>query len=159
MSTEEWRAIPGLPRYEASSLGRIRSWVPWKGTPVPRILRVGISGEGYEIVRPTSGGKQRSRNVHALVALTFLGPRPEGAEVCHWNGDKRDNTVGNLRYAPKSENAADSLRHGTHYPGSLTICKRGHPLAGPNLYVYPATGKRMCRECRRIRLRKSVGAS
>lgn len=30
----------------------------------------------------------------------------------------------------------------------MMICKRGHELAGDNLYVIPSTGKRRCRRCR-----------
>lgn len=30
-----------------------------------------------------------------------------------------------------------------------TECKRGHPLAGSNLYVNPTTGGRTCRECQK----------
>ena len=33
-----------------------------------------------------------------------------------------------------------------------THCKRGHPLSGANLYTYP-NGKRLCRECERMRKR------
>lgn len=30
-----------------------------------------------------------------------------------------------------------------------TECRNGHSLAGPNLYVTPTTGRRVCRQCRR----------
>ena len=36
--------------------------------------------------------------VHRIVALAFLGPRPEGLEVSHLNGDDRDNRIENLCY-------------------------------------------------------------
>lgn len=34
-----------------------------------------------------------------------------------------------------------------------THCKRGHPLSGDNLYVYP-NGKRLCRTCERERKKR-----
>jgi hypothetical protein len=39
-------------------------------------------------------------HVHALVMLAFAGPRPDGYEVEHTNGDALDNRRANLRYAP-----------------------------------------------------------
>lgn len=36
-----------------------------------------------------------------------------------------------------------------------SVCKRGHPLSGPNLYVDPA-GERRCRACKR-RHKRSAG--
>jgi hypothetical protein len=37
-----------------------------------------------------------------------------------------------------------------------TICKRGHPLSGVNLYVKP-NGNRICRTCRRALARREKG--
>lgn len=34
------------------------------------------------------------------------------------------------------------------------VCKRGHPLAGDNLYVQPSNGKRYCRSCQTRRRRE-----
>jgi hypothetical protein len=104
------------------------------------------------IVRPRIDGGQTTITVHRLVAAAFLGPRPDGMMICHWNGDPADNRVENLRYATRVDNALDSLRHGTHFPGSLTMCVKGkHPLDGPNLYISPKSGKRMCRACAETR--------
>jgi hypothetical protein len=40
--------------------------------------------------------------------------------VAHWDGNKTNNTVSNLRWATKAENAADKHRHGT------TVCGDRH---------------------------------
>lgn len=45
--------------------------------------------------------------VHQLVALTFLGPCPQGQEVLHNNGNPKDNKVSNLRYGTRTENILD----------------------------------------------------
>lgn len=31
------------------------------------------------------------------------------------------------------------------------FCKRGHPMSGPNLYVSPGSGQRLCKACSRMR--------
>lgn len=49
----------------------------------------------------------------------------------------------------RTDNEADKLsRHG-HYNGNKAECKRGHKLTGENLYIYPKSGARSCRKCRR----------
>lgn len=48
-----------------------------------------------------------------LVMLAFVGPRPDGLDVCHGNGNPADNRLENLRYGTRSENMRDALRHGT----------------------------------------------
>jgi hypothetical protein len=35
------------------------------------------------------------------------------------------------------------------------MCGRGHDMSGENVYVHAKTGKRQCRECRRIRRREA----
>jgi hypothetical protein len=115
---EEWRDIPGFPGYQASDLGRIRSLdrrVPqrtkggvtmnrlWTG----RILAQAIDGAGYWSV-----GEKLGR-VHILVMLTFVGPPPDGQEVCHDDGDRQNARLDNLRYGTRAANVADTVRHGT----------------------------------------------
>ena len=50
--------------------------------------------------------------VHHLVAQAFIGDRPEGQLVLHWDDDKRNNNVENLRYGTHKENIADAYRNG-----------------------------------------------
>ena len=52
------------------------------------------------------------KGIHVIVAAVFIGPRPPGKQVAHWNGDKNDNRLANLRYATREENDADSARLG-----------------------------------------------
>lgn len=47
--------------------------------------------------------------VHALVAATYIGQRPEGAVIRHLDGRPTDNTANNLAYGCRSENAQDAL--------------------------------------------------
>ena len=50
--------------------------------------------------------------VHKLVALTFLGPCPEGKEVLHNDGDPKNNRLDNLRYGTRTENILDVFKLG-----------------------------------------------
>jgi len=113
MSKARWIDIPdyeGL--YQISASGEIST-----------TRRQGSSGgirathtdkQGYKRVTLTKEGKAKNYLVHTLVALSFLGERPEGAEVCHLDGDKDNNCVENLYYGTSSDNTKDSLQHGTH---------------------------------------------
>ena len=64
--------------------------------------------------------------VHRAVMTAFVGPCPEGNEVAHWDGNKGNNKLENLRYATPVENAGDTLRQGNrqmgekHYRTTLT---------------------------------------
>lgn len=112
---EEWREVPGTNGwYEVSSEGRVRSWKNgrWgRRSNDPRILRPAAGLEGRQYLTVNIG--RRTRRVHELVALAFLGPRPSGMEICHGDGDYFNNAASNLRYDTQSGNSADKFRHGT----------------------------------------------
>lgn len=76
----------------------------------------------------------------------FVGPCPEGMEVCHNNGDCTDNRLENLRYDTKSANMLDRVRHGTHHNANKTQCLRGHLFTEENT-KRTAKGGRACRTC------------
>lgn len=114
-SAEAWKPVVGHPGYEVSDLGRVRSidrqtLVVRKG----KLLRPGRASHGY----PTVALGRQSRTVHSLVAEAFIGPRPEGQEVRHLDGDRSNASLSNLRYGTPKENGADRVRHGTGTRGS-----------------------------------------
>lgn len=114
--TEEWRTIDGFEGlYEICIDGRVRSWK----TPGNR----GRSESPREIVIKTDRINRRyvtlyerrvshNRFIHTLIMACFVGPRPSGLEICHYNGDSTDNRVENLRYDTHVANMADRDRHG-----------------------------------------------
>ena len=116
---EEWRDIPGYEgRYQASSLGRIRSVdrrVPcchgatrlMKG----RVLKPAANKYNPHLFVVLGHGEAGSP-VHRLVAASFLGPCPDGQEVRHLDGNAQNNRVDNLAYGTRTENILDVLRIG-----------------------------------------------
>ena len=99
-----------LGEYEGSNIGRVRC-----------LNYGGIKGN-VQVLRQCylQGGKIENDwlqtkvfgklvKVHTIIALTFIGERPEGFEVDHINFRRDDNRIENIRYLPKSENSG---RHG-----------------------------------------------
>ena len=123
MEKEIWKDIPGYEgKYQASNLGNIRSvdrplvcsgqkHAEYTRMMKGRILRAARFCKGGHPSVVLGHGKNGSP-VHQLVALTFLGPCPEGMEVLHGNGNPTDNRINNLRYGTRTENILDVLRQG-----------------------------------------------
>ena len=155
-STEKWLPVVGHEGiYEVSDLGRVRSLdrVSARGHRVSgRMLKLVSQAKDGPDARQTvslhKGGKQRTRLVHHIVLEAFVGPRPEGMEACHWDGDASNNRLANLRWDTHRSNEADKLRHGTWVNADKVECPRGHPLVMPNLATAEhARGHRKCRAC------------
>ncbi len=123
---EVWRPIPrfeGL--YSVSNLGRVMSHErravnrPNGGTRRvrERILKAHPVKGGYLQVVLYLETEPVPTTVAFAVASAFIGPRPEGADVCHNNGDPTDNRSVNLRYGTRKENMGDCIAHGTRLCG------------------------------------------
>lgn len=110
-SQEVWKDIPGYEgKYQASNMGNIRSVERViqraNGTTCTikqRVLKQ-TSKAGYPHVNL---GYNKTKKVHALVALTFIGDRPCKADVRHKDGNKDNNKLSNLEYGTRSENNLD----------------------------------------------------
>lgn len=122
---ENWRPVFGFEGlYEVSDLGRVRSLDRivscknrWGAVTAfrrcGRVLKPGPHQGGYLSINLYRTPEKRCTTVHILVAEAFLGPRPTGSEVCHGDGDKRNNLVDNLRYDTPAGNEYDKILHGT----------------------------------------------
>lgn len=115
MSTE-WRTLKDFTDYEISSSGEVRNTVTGKTLKTSK-----ISGYPAVQLRKTRGDKFKPLYVHRLVASTFL-PSPANTSVrlhvAHYDGNKLNNDVTNLRWATPKENIEDQLRHGKRAKGS-----------------------------------------
>lgn len=154
---EEWKAVPTEPGYEASSHGRIRSVdrVVIRSNGIPqtfrgRTLKPWLASDGRPYVSVGGGAKKR---VSKLVAEAFLGPRPDGLEVCHGDGIATNNRPENLRYDTHSANLIDDIGHGKNHNSNKTHCKRRHEFTPENTgWKKSRSGRlaRVCRECARM---------
>lgn len=149
--TEKWMPIPRHLGYEASDQGRIRSIdrvIETRTGPQRRrgrVLRGNDDMHGYLTVHLP----RRRVRIGVLVLETFVGPRPPGADCCHDDDVKRNNTLPNLRWDTRSANALDRVRNGGHTLANRTDCVRGHALSGPNL-IFKKNGRwRRCLACKR----------
>lgn len=151
---EQWAPIPDFEGiYDVSTLGRVRrlDFPGRDGRRVrPRVLKPALNGRGYLFVTLWGPGRKRTALIHRLVLEAFVGPPFEGAHGAHWNGDSADNRLTNLRWATRSENEKDKVRHGTHRNAHKVHCPRGHKLEVPNLVeLRLREGRRICLSCKR----------
>jgi hypothetical protein len=119
MNSEEWRKIPDFPAYSISNHGRVRRDVGGVGAVAGRILKFNLMTSGYRCVQLWRDSKPHPRSVHRLVASVFL-PEAEDShtEVAHYDGNRLNNHVLNLRWTDRRGNLADMKRHGTNPIGS-----------------------------------------
>ena len=103
---EYWKDIPGLEgRYQASSLGRIRSLDMWVNSSYNskqfrkgRIRKLSLSSRGYLSVTINIDNKMRNLQVHRLIAKTFI-PNPAGFPMInHKDENPLNNKVENLEW-------------------------------------------------------------
>ena len=114
--TETWKDIPGFEGlYEASDLGRVRNA---RTGYVLKPFELKAGGVTYLTVTLYRKGEKKDYRVHNLVALTFLGPCPEGQETRHGVGRNLCNELWNLSYGTHLENRIDRKRDGTETTGS-----------------------------------------
>jgi hypothetical protein len=93
--------VPGKPGYYINRSGEVFT---------VRKLAVRRDKQGYARVQ---SGRLRA-GVHSLLAKVFLpAPRPEQNEVRHLDGNPSNNSLDNLAWGTRGENAQDMARHGT----------------------------------------------
>ena len=101
--------IPGYPKYFADVDGNIYSTV--RG-PMNR-MSPSVQKNGYLMLCLFVNRKPCWQYVHTLMALTFLGERPDGMVICHGpNPDKSDCRINNLRFDSRRNNAAEWIATG-----------------------------------------------
>lgn len=135
MQTEIWKKYPEIVWVEVSTLGRVRTLdrvVPSKGNGTQlvkgRILKQRDNGRGYLQVSFHMNGKAITKNVHRLIAETFI-PNPYNLpEVNHRDCDRANNNVENLEFCTRSYNRQYREKYGV----SQTEAS-GHPLFAINL--------------------------
>ena len=123
---ENWKDVPGYEGlYAVSDMGQVKSLerlAQTKGGASRRIggklLAVHSNGAGYRHVRLCKNGTLTTMLLHRLVLEAFVGARPEGMEARHRDGIRANNTLRNLVWGTKKENADDRIEHGTSPVGA-----------------------------------------
>jgi len=103
---EEWRSLPGLPRYSVSDFGRIYDH------RFEKLLRISQDRKGYCRVDIYIYGVRTRSSLHRLIAFAFLGTDTEFLEVNHDDGDKTYNHISNLNLMTRSENMKHAYANG-----------------------------------------------
>lgn len=147
---ENWRPVVGYEGiYSVSDQGRVRGEARvvahiLKGKRLrQRILNPRINkATGYPAVNLARENSRRTFTVHSLVAAAFIGPRPEGLEVAHGDGDRSNASALNLRYATHLENHSDMRKHGTVVRGE----NRPHSKLTDTVVAHIRSSGRLLRE-------------
>jgi hypothetical protein len=127
---EIWAPIVGVPYYEISTLGNLRSYIGTKGfggrtgfkriicgTPhaiksFPRCAKT-----PYLVAAVQTPKGERQVQIHRLVAQAFLPNPSHLPQVNHKNLIKSDPRVGNLEWVTNKENHCHASRHGAKAHG------------------------------------------
>jgi len=117
---EIWKTIPLAPRYQASSLGRIRN------STTGKILTAKKRKDGYLHLGLREGQPKRLwRKVSQLVGEAFHGERPfPKAVIAHRDGTRDNDTPENLYWTTHKQNHADRETHGRAPKGVKNGCAK-----------------------------------
>lgn len=100
---EIWETIPETI-YEASTLGRIRN------TKTGRVKVLVDGGDGY--LRTNIYDRSRKSKVHRVMASVYLDTWDPKLMVDHIDGNRGNNSVGNLRMVTASQNSINRVGYG-----------------------------------------------
>jgi len=116
---EIWKPIPDFPGYEASSLGRIRSFRGFNGkiADKPHFIKPQKHRLGYLQITLSIANKRITKTVHSLVLKSFIDKPSAKHQACHLNGDRGDSRLENLIWGTVKENSSHRFDHGTMIMG------------------------------------------
>lgn len=121
---EIWLPVVGFEDlYEVSSEGRVRSKDRLVGMIISgtkcerlhhgRVRKLTPDKLGYAHLSLKRQGLHVRRAVHILVCEAFHGPRPNGMEAAHKDGNPRNASAENVRWLTRSQNNLEKANHGT----------------------------------------------
>lgn len=112
MSEEIWKPVVGFEsHYAVSSSGRVKRVKPGCKFTEERIVTQRLHN-GYNRVNFSVSNCRTYHPTHRVVAYAFLGPRPEGYQINHIDGDRLNNAASNLEYVTPVENCHHAILTG-----------------------------------------------
>ena len=108
---EFWKDVDGYEgHYQVSNLGRVKSIKFGKEI----ILKEGVDSSGYPLISVYKDGTKKTRTIHQIVAIAFLGHKPNGYSVVvdHVDCNKMNNRLYNLQIISQRDNVTKDLRRG-----------------------------------------------
>lgn len=113
---EIWKDIPNYEGlYQVSNWGRIKS-LNYNHTKKPKILCDKKHKNGYLTIMLCNKGEKKNKNIHVLVAQSFIENPMNYPCVNHIDGNKSNNNVSNLEWCTHSQNTAHAIKCGLHNP-------------------------------------------
>ena len=103
------KPIPNYSNYSITEDGKVWSNI------TNRFLKAGLGKIGYYVVALRKDNKQKTFNVHRLVAELFLDNVENKPFVNHINGNKLDNRIENLEWCTARENNIHAHKIGLNY--------------------------------------------
>ena len=91
---------------------RDASKIAWRKLAGKRHIR-----SGHIDIHMRVHGKKKFAKAHQLILFAFVGPKPNGMECRHLNGNPADNRLENLVWGTRRENVFDSIKHGVFPKG------------------------------------------
>ena len=91
-----------------------------------KVLSPSKKYNGYRQVSLCRNGTTKYVSIHILVLEAFVGPKPDGCEAMHLDGNRSNNSVDNLAWGTHKENMSHQRKHGTaligerHWKARLT---------------------------------------
>jgi hypothetical protein len=124
LKNEIWCEIPGFPKYEISSCGRVRHKIN------KNILKQYINNQYLTVRLCITGRDSVPCLVHRLLALTFIpNPKPDEYKVIdHIDGNKLNNSLANLRWCSDSENMVFWNEKRTNYKKVIQCNLKGEEI-------------------------------
>lgn len=114
-----------------------------------QVLSMRKHKSGYLVVNLLAPIRRQSIKVHRLVSECWLGPKPEGQDTAHKDGNKLNNRPSNLMFCSRVANSLHKIAHGTQgvcpavrsclkrkrQPAPETYCKAcGRLIGGDRVY-------------------------